>query len=57
MLFFGWGLGSTVGGMTGRSRPNSRPGVDAIYRMAEARANIFTLDVADADYHSLEGSI
>ena len=26
-----------------------------IYSLARARANIFTLDVADADYHSLEG--
>ena len=28
-----------------------------MHRMAEARVDIFTLDVTDADYHSLEGSI
>jgi VWFA-related protein len=56
MLFFGWGLG-TVGGLTGPNASEQRAWVDAMHRMAEARINIFTLDITDADYHSLEGSI
>ena len=56
MLFFGWGLG-TVGGLTGPNASEQQAWSDAMHRMAEARINIFTLDVTDADYHSLEGSI
>ena len=56
MLFFGWGLG-TVGGLTGPNASEQQAWTDAMHRMAEARINIFTLDVTDADYHSLEGSI
>ena len=56
MLFFGWGLG-TVGGLTGPNASERQAWTDAMHRMAEARINIFTLDVTDADYHSLEGSI
>jgi VWFA-related protein len=56
MLFFGWGLG-TVGGLTGPNASEQQAWSDAMHRMAEARVNIFTLDVTDADYHSLEGSI
>jgi len=56
MLFFGWGLG-TVGGLTGPNASEQRAWSDAMHRMAEARVNIFTLDVTDADDHSLEGSI
>lgn len=56
MLFFGWGLG-TVGGLTGPNASEQRAWTEAMHRMAEARVNIFTLDVTDADYHSLEGSI
>ena len=56
MLFFGWGLG-TVGGLSGPNASESEAWTDAMHRMAEARVNIFTLDVTDADYHSLEGSI
>ncbi|HKD16345.1 MAG TPA: VWA domain-containing protein [Thermoanaerobaculia bacterium] len=56
MLFFGWGLG-TVGGLTGPNASEQKAWSDAMLRMAEARVNIFSLDITDADYHSLEGSI
>ena len=56
MLFFGWGLG-TIGGLTGPNASERQAWSDAMRRMAEARVNIFTLDITDADYHSLEGSI
>ena len=56
MLFFGGGLG-TVGGLSGPNASERQAWADAMERMAEARVNIFTLDVTDADYHSLEGSI
>jgi VWFA-related protein len=56
LLFFGWGLG-TIGGMAG---PNPRDQIDyadALPALARARITIFSLDVTDADYHSLEGSL
>jgi VWFA-related protein len=54
MVFFGWGLGSTVGGITGAVASENRDYNDMIYALARARINVFTLDVADADYHTLE---
>jgi VWFA-related protein len=56
LLFFGWGLG-TVGGLSGPNASEQQAWTDAMHRMAEARVNIFSLDITDADYHSLEGSI
>ncbi|HEY1433730.1 MAG TPA: hypothetical protein VGG65_00060, partial [Thermoanaerobaculia bacterium] len=56
MLFFGWGLG-TVGGLDGPNASEQAAWADAMHRMAEARVNIFSLDVTDADSHTLEGSI
>jgi VWFA-related protein len=53
MLFFGWGLG-TVGGVTGPNLTEQRDFAHALRALAAARTNIFTLDVTDADYHSLE---
>ena len=56
LLFFGWGL-QTIGGMSG---PNPRDAVDlddAMNALAQARITIFTLDVTDADYHSLQGTL
>ncbi len=56
LLFFGWGL-QTIGGMMG---PNPRDFVDlqeAMGALAHARVTIFTLDVTDADYHSLENTL
>ncbi len=54
MVFFGWGLGSTQGGLTGPVASESRDFSEMIYSLGRARVNLFTLDVADADYHSLE---
>jgi VWFA-related protein len=56
LLFFGWGLG-TIGGLGG---PGIRDRLDyraALPALASARVSIFTLDVTDADYHSLESSL
>jgi VWFA-related protein len=57
MVFFGWGLGSTVGGVTGPVASESQAYNDMIYALARARINLFTLDVADADYHTLEDAL
>ncbi len=54
MLYFGWGLG-TMGGLSGATASEQKSWTEALRRMAEARVNVFTLDIADADYHSLEG--
>jgi VWFA-related protein len=53
MLFFGWGL-STIGGIDGPNLTERRDFGNALRALAAARASIFTLDVTDADYHSLE---
>lgn len=57
MVFFGWGLGSTVGGVTGPVASENQAYNDMIYALARARMNLFTLDVADADYHTLEDAL
>jgi hypothetical protein len=56
MLYFGWGLG-TVGGMSGPNPTERHDFSNALHSLADARVNIFTLDVTDADYHSLETSL
>ena len=56
LLFFGWGLG-TIGGMGGVNPRDQRDFEEAIPALAAARISIFTLDVTDADYHSLEDSL
>jgi VWFA-related protein len=56
MLFFGWGLG-TVGGVTGPNLTERRDFGNALRALAAARTNIFTLDVTDADYHTLEAHL
>ena len=56
LLYFGWGLG-TVGGASGPNASEQKAWIDALYGMSEARTTIFTLDVTDADYHTLEGWI
>jgi VWFA-related protein len=53
MLYFGWGLG-TVGGLSGPNPSEVRAWRDAMRGMAAARVSIFTLDVTNADFHSLE---
>jgi len=56
MLFFGWGLG-TIGGLGGPIATEERDYFAALRRLAAARISIFSLDVSDADYHSLETSL
>lgn len=56
MLFFGWGL-STIGGLGGPNRSEQIAYGDALAALSRARITIFTLDVTEADYHSLEGTI
>lgn len=53
MLFFGWGLG-TIGGLAGMNPKEVRDFSEALPNIAAARINIFSMDVTDADYHSLE---
>jgi VWFA-related protein len=53
MFYFGWGLG-TVGGLAGPNPAEYHAWRDALRGMAAARVSIFTLDVTDADFHSLE---
>jgi VWFA-related protein len=53
MLFFGWGLGA-IGGLSGMHPKEIRDFSEALPNLAAARINIFSLDVTDADYHSLE---
>jgi VWFA-related protein len=56
MIFFGWGL-QTIGGMSGPNPRDSRDLEAALPALATARISIFTLDITDADYHSLEGTL
>lgn len=56
MLYFGWGLG-TIGGLMGPNPKDIRDWEEAYPALAAARISIFTLDVTDADYHTLEGSL
>lgn len=56
MFFFGWGL-QTIGGMAGPNPKDIRDFKEAVPALTAARIAIFTLDVTDADYHSLEGTL
>jgi len=56
MLFFGWGLG-TIGGLGGPIARERRDWSEAMGALGRARISIFTLDVTDADFHSLEVSL
>jgi len=53
MLYFGWGLG-TIGGITGPIPKERKEYLRALQSLSAARVNIFTLDITDADYHTLE---
>jgi hypothetical protein len=53
MLYFGWGLG-TVGGIVGPVPSEIKEYRRALRSLSAARVNIFTLDITDADYHTLE---
>jgi VWFA-related protein len=56
MLFFGWGLG-TIGGLAGAIPKEIKEYRRALHSLSAARVNIFTLDITDADYHTLEGRL
>jgi VWFA-related protein len=56
MLYFGWGFG-TLGGVSGPFLAERRDYARALRALAAARVSIFTLDVTQADYHSLETSL
>jgi VWFA-related protein len=56
MLYFGWGLG-TVGGLVGPVPSEVKEYYAALRSLSAARVNIFTLDITDADYHTLEGRL
>ena len=53
MLYFGWGLG-TIGGVTGPIPKERKEYLRALQSLSAARVNIFTLDITDGDYHTLE---
>ena len=48
MLYFGWGL------QVDRTPAEGRAAGEALAALYEARVNVFTLDISDADYHTLE---
>ncbi|MEO8190608.1 MAG: VWA domain-containing protein [Acidobacteriota bacterium] len=56
MLFFGWGL-QTIGGMSGANPRDRIDYAEALPALARARITIFSLDVTDADHHSLEKTL
>jgi VWFA-related protein len=56
ILFFGWGL-QTIGGMSGPSTPDLKDMAEALPALTAARIAIFSLDITDAAYHSLEGTL
>ncbi len=53
MLFFCWGLGRLVGGAVQMGRGYG----SALRALRAARIAVFSLDVAQADYHTLEGPL
>jgi VWFA-related protein len=56
LIFFGWGL-QIIGGAYGANPRDIHDYEEAMPALAAARINIFTLDVTDADYHSLENTL
>src|SRR5262249_26543716 len=56
LIFFGWGL-QIIGGAYGANIRDILDYQEALPALAQARINIFTLDVTDADYHSLENTL
>ncbi|HYB52456.1 MAG TPA: hypothetical protein VEG84_01190, partial [Thermoanaerobaculia bacterium] len=56
LIFFGWGL-QIIGGAYGANPRDILDYHEALPELAQARINIFTLDVTDADYHSLENTL
>ena len=51
MLFLGWGL------HVNRAPVDARWNALAINALQQARVNVFTLDITDADWHTLEGHL
>ncbi|MFI5120006.1 MAG: hypothetical protein ACHQM4_06305 [Thermoanaerobaculia bacterium] len=51
MLFFGWGL------QVDRTPREGWDASEALAALYEARVNVFTLDISDADYHTLEARL
>jgi VWFA-related protein len=51
MVFFGWGLGRMSGSLGVRMEADYGP---AASMLLESRTTVFSLDVTNADYHSLE---
>lgn len=56
LLFFAWGL-NTIGGMAGSNPRDVKDFRAAVPALAKARITIFSLDVTNADYHTLEGTL
>src|SRR5262249_6012247 len=56
LIFFGWGL-QTIGGMSGPVPRETKDYQEALPALHSARITIFTLDITDADYHALEGTL
>lgn len=56
LIFFGWGL-QTIGGAAGPNVKDTADYREALPALLAARISIFTLDVTDADFHSLEGTL
>jgi VWFA-related protein len=51
MAYFGWGLGTFVGGFGVMMERDYGPALQAL---VDGRTTVFVLDVTDADYHTLE---
>lgn len=54
LLFFGWGLGQVIDGSFVQLRAEYGT---ALRSLTNARVTVFSLDVTNADYHSLEGPL
>ncbi len=54
MFFFGWGLGRMVAGSFAQLRAEYST---ALRALSDSRVTVFSLDVTNADYHSLEGPL
>jgi VWFA-related protein len=54
VVMFGWGVGRYVGGVGVVMEPGWNRALAALH---QARATVFSVDVTDADYHSLEAGL
>jgi VWFA-related protein len=53
LLIFGWGVGQTVGGVVTLSADYDR----AREVLNRSRTSVFSIDIVDADYHTLESTL